>query len=362
MSKARLLAPWVGEDSTRSAIYHCVSRIVGREFLLQGEEKEQFVRYMRLYEEFCGVRVLSYCIMSNHFHILVEVPPKSDQELDDDALIARLEPLYSKEYVSQVSEHLSLLAKTTHVEGRKAYLDLRESYTKRMWDLGLFMKTVKQRFSSWYNHKHNRRGTLWEARFKSVLVENGYAARTMAAYIDLNPVRAGMVSDPKDYRWCGYGEAIAGGRLARNGVMRVLSELDSDTSKDGWSGARDLKKYDWRSVAGRYRLILFEDGASFQEQEADTRSSSRRSRGFSESQLEREQKRDGQLSIAAIASCKSRYFVESAVLGSREWVNGVIEGIKGDYLSPERKGKSSKPQGALKKSGLWSLRRLKEGG
>ena len=57
MSKARLLAPWVGEDENRSAIYHCISRIVGRELLLRREEKEQFVRYMRLYEEFCGVRV-----------------------------------------------------------------------------------------------------------------------------------------------------------------------------------------------------------------------------------------------------------------------------------------------------------------
>ena len=362
MSKARLLAPWVGEDENRSAIYHCISRIVGREFLLRREEKEQFVRYMRLYEEFCGVRVLTYCIMSNHFHILLEIPPKCDQELGDEALTARLGLLYSNEHVAMVSENLSLLSKATHVEGRKAYQELRESYTKRMWDLGLFMKTLKQRFSSWYNHKHSRRGTLWESRFKSVLVENGYAARTMAAYIDLNPVRAGMVGDAKDYRWSGYGESVAGGRLARNGVMRVLSELDSDTSKDGWSGARDLEKYDWRSVAGKYRLILFEDGASFQEQEADARSGRGRRKGFSESQLEREQKRDGQLSIAAIASCKSRYFVESAVLGSREWVNAVIEGIKGDCLSPERKGKSSKPLGALNKSGLWSLRRLTDGG
>ena len=361
MSKARLLAPWVGQDNNdRSAIYHAVSRIVGRSFLLDGNQREQFVRYMRLYEEFCGVRVLTYCIMSNHFHILVEVPPKCDRDLDDAALIARLELLYSKDHVAMVSENLSLLSKATHVEGRKAYLDLRETYTKRMWDLGLFMKTVKQRFSSWYNNKHNRQGTLWESRFKSVLVENGYAARTMAAYIDLNPVRAGMVSDPKNYRWSGYGEAVAGGKLARNGVMRVLSELDSDTAKDGWSGARDLVKYDWRSVAGQYRLILFEDGASFQEQEASAPSRSGRRKGFSESQLEREQKRDGQLSIAAIARCKSRYFVESAVLGSREWVNEVIEGIKGDYLSPDRKGKSSKPLGPLKKSGLWSLRRLNE--
>ncbi|PQJ29407.1 hypothetical protein, partial [Rubritalea profundi] len=60
-------------------------------------------------------------------------------------------------------------------------------------------------------------------------------------------------------------------------------------------------------------------------------------------------------------SCKSRYFVEGAVLGSKEWVNEVIEGLKGDYLKPDRKTASCKPRGKLKKSGLWSLRCLNEG-
>ena len=360
MSKARLLAPWVGEDDTRSACYHALSRIVARHFLLDRKGREQFVRYMRMYEAFSGVRVLTYCIMSNHFHILVEVPPKCEQQLDDAALIERLSVIYSKEYVEMVSEHLAELAGATHKEGRQAYKDLRESYTRRMWDLGLFMKTLKQRFSSWYNKKHGRCGTLWEARYKSMLVENGYAVRTVAAYIDLNPVRAGMVGDPKDYRWCGYGEAVAGGKLARNGVKRVLSELDSDTAVDGWSGARDITKYDWRDARGRYRVCLFEDGADFDEAADDTQGARRKRKGFTEAQVEKERANNGQLSIAEIARCKSRYFIEGAVLGSREWVDEVIDGLKGDYLKADRKGGSSKPKGRLKKSGLWSLRRLNE--
>jgi hypothetical protein len=55
--------------------------------------------------------------------------------------------------------------------------------------LASFMKTLKLRFSSWYNKKHERQGTLWEARDKSVLVENGYAAGTMAAYILTSPFK-----------------------------------------------------------------------------------------------------------------------------------------------------------------------------
>ena len=60
-----------------------------------------------------------------------------------------------------------------------------------------------------------------------MIVEDGVAAKTMAAYIDLNPVRAGMVKDPADYRWSSYGEAIGGGakgngKKARAGLVRAL--------------------------------------------------------------------------------------------------------------------------------------------
>ncbi|MEZ5431159.1 MAG: hypothetical protein R3F31_08270 [Verrucomicrobiales bacterium] len=53
------------------------------------------------------------------------------------------------------------------------------------------------------------------------------ALLTMAAYIDLNPVRAGMVDDPKDYRWCGYAEAVAGGRRARRGLGTMLEHTST---------------------------------------------------------------------------------------------------------------------------------------
>ncbi|MFC5050068.1 transposase [Rubritalea spongiae] len=260
--------------------------------------------------------------------------------------------LYDAEHVGMVREQLELLAASTTEAGRLAYQELRERYTRRMWDLGHFMKTLKQRFSSWYNKKHQRKGTLWEARYKSVLVENGYAARTMAAYIDLNPVRAGMVLDPKDYRWCSYAEAVAGGKLARNGIMRVISEMESDMAADGWAGSRSIEKYDWRNVAGRYRLILYEDGASFGVAEADARRSTKKRRGFSEAELEKELEREGRLSVSAVLGCKSRYFIDSAVLGSKSRVNGVIDDLKGNYLSKNRKMGGSRPRDNLRSSGL----------
>jgi hypothetical protein len=83
---------------------------------------------------------------------------------------------------------------------------LLRKYTYRMHDLSQFMKSLMQRVTMSYNKRHDRRGHLWEERFKSLLVEGHRNALSMiSAYIDLNAVRAGLVKDPKDYRYCGYG-------------------------------------------------------------------------------------------------------------------------------------------------------------
>ena len=70
MRQARLKAP----EEHKVAYYHCISRVVNRDFVLGEEEREQFVEMMRCYEHFCGVRVLTYCVLSNHFHVLLAVP------------------------------------------------------------------------------------------------------------------------------------------------------------------------------------------------------------------------------------------------------------------------------------------------
>jgi hypothetical protein len=106
-----------------------------------------------------------------------------------------------------------------------------------------------QRFTCWFNRERGRRGTLWESRFRSVIVEDGLAARTMAAYIDLNPVRAGMVEDPADYRWSSYGEAVGGGRgaaAARRGLVRALYAM----------GAKKQEATAMEVAAGRLRRAL----------------------------------------------------------------------------------------------------------
>ena len=255
----RWLAPWK-DSRTTPVLYHAISRVVDRRLVFQREEKEHFRKLMRKLEVFSGCRVLAYCVMGNHFHLLLEVPPRPESGLDadtlDQALFAkRLSGIYKP---GEVAEVMMLLKKAIEAtDGSEASRtrvteEIAGPYLLRMHDLSEFMNGLLKRFTRWFNRQHQRTGTLWEDRFKSVIVEGGTPARAVAAYIDLNPVRAGLASEPADYRWSSYGEAVgaggrsAAGKAARSGLVRALL--------CGEGAMNDASR--WQEISGRYRLLL----------------------------------------------------------------------------------------------------------
>ncbi len=127
---------------------------------------------------------------------------------------------------------------------------------ERMGDLPEFMRVLKQTFTCWYNAKEGRKGTLWDARYRSVVVEgNPLALLSVAAYIDLNPVRAGLVVDPVESVWSGYGSACGGDSASRKGLdllvrcsrgcrirrCRCGKQLLKESDK-GWGGGRSSEE------------------------------------------------------------------------------------------------------------------------
>ena len=83
---------------------------------------------------------------------------------------------------------------------------------RQKWsNLSEYMKDIKQRFSRYYNKKHNRKGYFWSDRFKSLLVEEGDTLINCLAYVELNACRAGLVKKPEDYRWCSLGYHVQTG-------------------------------------------------------------------------------------------------------------------------------------------------------
>ncbi len=79
----------MAEEGAVEACYHCATPVVERRFAFGDREKEKFVEILRAYEEFCGVQVLTFCVMSNHVHVLVHVP-KRPETMPDDAELVRL--------------------------------------------------------------------------------------------------------------------------------------------------------------------------------------------------------------------------------------------------------------------------------
>ena len=295
MRQPRLKAP----STHPVAYYHVISRVVDRQFHLQPADREQFVRFMRQYERFCGVRVLTYCFLSNHFHILLEVPLPPSTPISDTELLERCAAIYSPERLRQIK--LTLDSLSSQPEEWATY---RQEFLYRMWDLSQFLKSLKQRFTQWFNgsRPERRKGTLWEERFKSVLIEGtAEALSTLAAYIDLNPVRAGLVLDPKSYRWSGYGATAGGDELAARGLESMLPP-----------GSKQLS---W------YRRLLYAGGM----QEGTPDGSSVVRRGIPPAEVKRVWDAGGELSLVDALGCRIRYFADGTVLGSRQFANEIFQ-------------------------------------
>jgi len=371
------------------AIYHVTSRVVHRQLLFSPEAKEKFRMFLRMYERFAGCRVLSYCVMTNHFHLLLEVPelPRGengeivgglDLGLSEEKLLWRLGGLYSRAAVSAVEEEiaearrliagdyrgfedLNAAGKAQNRElGERLLTEIFGRFTKRMHNLSLFMKGLLQRFTRWFNKENGLRGTLWEDRFHSVIVESGTACRMMAAYIDLNPVRAGICVEPEDYRWSSYGEAIGAGRgaaKARSGLVRALHAHDGrEGSSRAWAQG---------GVAKEYRRILISGGIEATAEMPDGKKVVQRKgkkRTLAEAELDElsaEEARD--LKISRVVRCRVRYFKDGVVLGSRAFVDGIFQ-LKRKQFGTKRTTGARKPRGALGDlSGeIWALRDLQK--
>ena len=70
--------------------------------------------------------------------------------------------------------------------------------------LAVFMQCLSNRYVRYYNAKHGRTGTLWEGRYKSSVIDSSHYLFTLYKYIEMNPVKAGMVKNPADYRWSSF--------------------------------------------------------------------------------------------------------------------------------------------------------------
>ncbi len=217
-----------------STCFHLMSRICDGLPMFDDTDKEALVIVLRKLARFSGIKMLTYCVMGNHFHALVRVPDREEwlklfEGVEGEArLMQHLRLLYSKDFVAGLTLELADWRRNGKAEeAERCVADLK----RRFCDISVFMRAVKLRFSRWFNKRHGRRGTLWMGRFKSVLVEGKHtdaegaqvdALKVMAAYIDLNPVRAELLETADAYRWSGWSAAMGGDKEAMEGLCEVV--------------------------------------------------------------------------------------------------------------------------------------------
>ena len=142
-----------------TGFYHAFSRVVDAQFIFGEAEKRHLRHTMRGLETLTGVRVLTYCLMSNHFHVLLRVPDADElapaEEVSDEQLVRLMRPLYGAQAARDLARELRSCGEHG-LDARRE--EIRDGFLRRRGRLDEFMKGLKQRFTQWYNRREGRTG------------------------------------------------------------------------------------------------------------------------------------------------------------------------------------------------------------
>ena len=292
------------------AVYHVMSRTALDGFPFGDAEKEYLVSLLNRLRKVYFAEILGFCCMGNHFHLLTRMLPEAD--FTDKEIKKRYKICYGKD--------------RDFAEGQIPFF--REKWSS----LSEFVKEIKLGFSRYYNRRHNRRGFFWGDRFKSVIVENGQTLINCLAYIDLNPVRAGIVEKPEDYRWNAIGYHVQ------------TNNKDDFLSLD--FGLKEFNVLDADERLRLYRKFLYEKGSNTAEKGSQ----------IAEKTVEKERKRDFRISQVDRFKYRTRYFSDSGIIGTKEFVAQNYQRFKHHFQS--KNDKIPKLISGL--DGMYSLKRLNE--
>ena len=205
----------------RSCYYHLCARLAGAkdDYLFGDVDKEKGMKIVKDLSRLFFIESISMCWMGNHWHIVVYSPIErpSNEEVAE-----RYNSYYGM-------NHIQLNAK----ENPERCSQVGE----QLCDISFFMRQIHQKFTLHINRTHNRRGTLWAERFKSTILEGREALWSCVKYIELNPLRAGLVKDPADYRfstwgnYCGRGKHLFEDNFIKH-LRRSLGERAEEWSSE----------------------------------------------------------------------------------------------------------------------------------
>ncbi|MDD3653763.1 MAG: transposase [Desulfotomaculaceae bacterium] len=165
--------PRKAREKSKTGIYHVILRGTNRQTIFEDEkDKLKFTQTLRDYKEKSGYKLYAYCLMGNHIHLLLQ-------------------------------------------EGKE--------------ELGTVMRRIGASYVYWYNWKYQRSGHLFQDRYKSEPVDHESYFLTVVRYIHQNPLKAGLVKDISDYKWCSYNEYVGKKRITD--IDYTLNLISKDRKK-----------------------------------------------------------------------------------------------------------------------------------
>ncbi|MDZ7791907.1 MAG: hypothetical protein U5L08_15700 [Xanthomonadales bacterium] len=226
--------------------FHCVSRCVRRAFLCgvdhttgkDFEHRRQWIedRIFQLADSF-AVSVYAYAVMSNHFHVVLRSDPTTPWQWTDREVAERWLAIFPGS-ISNREDPACVERATLALLGNAERLGV---IRQRLGSISWFMRALNEPIARMANREDGCTGRFWEGRFKCQALLDEQAVLSCMAYVDLNPVRAGMCEALRDskhtsvrYRLESSRSAIgkALGRSSQDQALKPVAGLDADALSD----------------------------------------------------------------------------------------------------------------------------------
>ncbi|WDE97964.1 hypothetical protein PQO03_19235 [Lentisphaera profundi] len=189
----------VKESCSDQAVYYLVTnRVAGGRMLIKDQEKLKLKELLFAGCARFSYQVIDYVFMDNHFHLLIKIPATAE--------MSKVE-LLERYRLHKQNDEINFISSIQ-----------RNDFREKIHDISFIIGNFEQRFVQWFNKEHSSWGRLFGQRFDSEMIEVSAQSDSLLrvmAYISLNPVRAGIVLDPKDFHFCGYSDRLAGGDVGK---------------------------------------------------------------------------------------------------------------------------------------------------
>ncbi|MFP2767992.1 transposase [Oceanisphaera sp. KMM 10153] len=245
--------------------YHCICRCVRRAYLcgedrLTGQDfnhrKRWVLARLQQLQKVFTIDLCAYAVMANHYHLVMHVDTAAAEALTENEVVARWQLLFRLPVPV-----VRYMAGTTDTETEQRAQAIIAGWRRRLSDLSWYMRCLNEHIARKANEEDNCKGRFWEGRFRSQAILDDVGLLACMTYVDLNPLRAGVVNKPEDSvdvslhqrirRYVRSNKHTPGGQTQELALLPFIEHFHQDKEKGiPFSFADYLQLVDW---AGRAR-------------------------------------------------------------------------------------------------------------